>query len=280
MTLGRPPTRVGDQWHGKATEVPNEILQHVKLRPLPITVGGTSNRTFTLNASRTAPAVIWNGDDFIHLKTTVAYSFTTGTDTNLASTGAEGTQTAGIIGVYYMYLDNDGDVILPSVTAPSYVETGFNTGVLGHPGTSRAKNWTYIGFMLCDATTPTFIAMTKTGHDYQFLPQSRVAQSSWINSSWNIVIPDLGKHGLTVAGNIEATTPAISATQVYAIVGGNSANCCFGVQIVKATGTSSAHVATAPFTNLTPADGGKLYSIAGPVVATGKIYVTRITDVV
>lgn len=284
MTFGRPPLRSGLQSQGvRSTDVPLELLQNLKMRPLPVTITGTSNRVFTLNASVTRPAAIWNGDDFIYLKSTVAFTWTTsGTQAVIGSDGAETTEGAAAqtIGVYYMYLDEDGQNVLPSQTAPSYVETSLNTGVLGHPGTSRAQNWTYVGFMLCDATTPTFIAMIKTGHDYQMLPQSRNALCCWISSSWNIIIPDLGDQGLTVGGSIEAQAAAAVATQYYAIVGGDADNCCFGVQAVKGTGQSSAVVLSAPFSNLTPADGGEIYSISGPVVSTGTVYVTRITDVV
>ena len=281
MTLGRPPLRKGKQWQGRATEVPIELMQALKLRPLPVTIGGTSGRTFTLNGSVTRPAMVWNGDDFIHLKSTVAYSWVVGTNAILSSAGAETTVTNSTLGVWYMYLDEDGQNILPSATAPTYVETSYQCGVLGHPGTSRAQNWIYVGFMCCDVITPTFIAMTKTGYDYHMLPQSRGAISSWISSSWNIVIPDLGDQGLTVAGHIEVATPIVS-TQTYVIVGGNSANCCFGVQRLKLSGTnSSAGISGGvPFSNLTPADGGEIYSISGPGAVTGTVYVTRITDVV
>ncbi|HEC61560.1 MAG TPA: hypothetical protein ENI27_04830 [bacterium] len=277
------PTRRSStgQWQGRTTEVPLEIMQSLKLRPLPITVGGTSNRTFTLNASKTFPATLWNGDDIIRLNSTVAYSFTTGTDAVLGSDGAESTQAAGTIGVYYMYLDESGENILPSTTAALYGESKYNTGVLGHPGTSRAQNWTYIGFMLCDAVTPTFIAMTKTGFDYQFLPQSRGAISSWINSSWGIIIPDLGIHGLTVAGNLSVGAPATHLNQ-YTIVGGAaSSNCCFGVVRNQQYGIASSIIySQVPFTGMTPASGGALYSVGGPGAVNGTVYVTRITDVV
>ena len=100
MTLGHPPMRKGLNWHGRATNVPIEVMQALKLRPLPITIGGASNRTFTLNASRTAPAVIWNGDDAIILNTTVAYSWVVGTNAILDSTGADTTRTNGTVNVW------------------------------------------------------------------------------------------------------------------------------------------------------------------------------------
>jgi hypothetical protein len=280
MSLGKPPIRRGGQWQGPATDVPLELLQHLKLRPLPITVGGTSNRTFTLNASTTHPAVIWNGDDFIYLKSTVAYSFTTGTDSVLDSTGAETTQSAGTIGVYYMYLDATGENILPSTTGPDYVEYKYNTGALGHPGTSRAQNWTYVGFVICDATTPTFLSAVKTGFVYNIAPIGKTAISSFVaHSSWASAIPDLGKWGLTVSGDIAVTSTATAVVNQVTI-SGNSTGSSFGViRAMGVGGNSSADITNYPYAGLTPADGGKIYSIASTTV-NGTVYVSQITDVV
>ena len=276
--LGKPPIRQGDQWQGQATDVPLKFMQHIKLRPLPITIGGSSNVTFTLNGGVTAPAVLWNGDDFIYLKTTLAYTWVTGSNNILDSSGAETTRTASVISVWYMYIDNDGDILLPSQTAPSYVETSFDTGVLGHPGTSRAKNWTYVGFQVCSTADLAFIAMTKTGYVYQMAPQSRNAISSFVSSSWNLVIPDLGKHGMTVAGDIGVTTSATAIIN-QVTVAGDSGGSSFGMIRVSSGTSSSADIVYIPFSDLTPASGGEIYSIATGTT-NGTIAVTRIADVV
>lgn len=278
--FGKLPVRRGSQFQGLATDVPLKLMQHLKLRPLPITVGGTSNRTFTLNGSTTSPAVIWNGDDFIYLKSTVAYSWVVGTNAILSSAGAETTLTNSTVGVWYMYLDATGENIVPSATAPSYVEHSSDTGVLGHPGTSRAKNWTYIGFMIADATTPTFLSAVKTGFVYNLAPVGKAAISSFVaHSSWTSHIPDLGKHGLTVAGDIEVTTPT-GAIMNQVTISGNSTGSSFGAYRVSSGGSaSSADTQFVAYSGLAPATGGLIYSIASTTV-NGTVYVSQITDVV
>ncbi len=289
MTLGHPPLRSGKQWHGRATNVPIEVMQSLKLRPLPITISGSSQRTFTLNASKTAPAVIWNGDDVISLNTTVAYSWVVGTNNTLSSAGVETDLTNGTVGVWYMYLDEDGQNIVPSATAPSYVETSFNTGVLGHPGTSRAQNWTYIGFMVADATTPTFLQMYKRGYTYHARSQDTTYKviSSWqVNHEFGVFIPDLGAHGLTVGGHVVVDAGILNSCFTTVRVGGDT-NSCFGTWVsTAASGASVLHRLTTPFSDIAPASSGYLYQDYSPSSGTGQpataatCAITSIVDVV
>ena len=289
MPLGTPPIRRGKQWQGPVTEVPMPIMQALKLRPLPITIGGTLQRTFTLNASVTAPATLWNGDDVIHLKQTVAYSWVVGTNNTLSSAGVETDLTNSTIGVWYMYLDEDGQNIVPSATAPSYVETSLNTGVLGHPGTSRAQNWTYIGFMVADATTPTFVQMYKRGYTYHCDATDTGYEftSSWTsNTEFGIFIPDLGIHGLTVGGNAVVTTGVNLASCWMTVRISGNANSCFGAWTASnMTKESVARAQKAPFDNIVPAASGYLYMdftspVAGVTATPPTCNITTIVDVV
>ena len=286
MPLGTPPIRRGKQWQGRVTEVPIELLQALKLRPLPVTIGGASQRTFTLNGSVTQPAVIWNGDDFIYLKQTVAYSWVVGTNNTLSSAGAETDLTNGTVGVWYMYIDEDGQNLVPSLTAPSYVETSLNTGVLGHPGTSRAQNWTYVGFMIANATTPVFEVAEKRGFTW-FMDRSSTDFAticSWrVNDEFNVFIPDMGIHGLTVGGYIRVALDTAGSCFNTITISGNSSS-CFGVVravggVISATGKFS----ETAFSGLVPAASGLLYQTMAGGAVFGEVpgvCITSIVDVV
>jgi len=287
MTIGRPPLRSGKQWSGRVTDVPMELLQHLKLRPLPITIGGTSQRTFTLNASVTAPAVIWNGDDFIYLKSTVAYSWVAGSNAILSSAGVETTLTNGTVNVWYMYLDEDGVNIVPSATAPSYVETSLNTGVLGHPGTSRAQNWTYVGFMVCDATTPTFIKANKRGYTYHLdaTDSNFATTSSWVTSAtceFNLFIPDLGAQGLTVGGYVIIQSIGVGSCFTNVLLGGDSTSSFGNIEMMGGNLSSFENTMHA-FSGIVPASSGLLSTKweGGAVPTTvPTVCITQIVDVV
>lgn len=140
---------------------------------IPITVSGTSNRTFTVNASVSNPVWFWDGQDFVSLKETLGHDMGTGsTNTVIATTGAlSSSQTPGSTGVKYYYLGMDTDGALgvhPSTVKPSYVEGAFPGTILGHPGVARDRVWRYVGFSFMSATTPVFNYFLKNGKVYNF----------------------------------------------------------------------------------------------------------------
>lgn len=169
-----------------ATLIPNNFIQELRpRRPIPITISGTSNRTFTLNASKTNPVYLPCGKEYIELRETKAFSWLTTANNTLNSTGAEASLTGSTVGVWYYYLSVSKNwstkavtvEILPSLTAPSYIEaTRYNAGSWGHPGTATAKFWVYVGWHICSATTPTFTYAEKSGYDYMLANQD-VSQS-------------------------------------------------------------------------------------------------------
>ena len=176
MSFGAPSLRKGFGWSGRASDVPLPMLQHTRLKPLPALMSGSDDVTFTLNGSVTNPIVVWNGDDFIFLEETVAYTFAEADNTILSSTGAE-TTGAAATGVWYVYLalkpdrgDGAGSYEMrTSTTAPGYVQGEFNAGFWGHPGTTRTAYWSYVGFFICsNATGPVNIGCTKLGYWWQF----------------------------------------------------------------------------------------------------------------
>ena len=243
-------------------------MQAIKLPPLPITVDGTSQRTFTLNAGVTAPVALWIGDDIVILPRTVAYSWIVGTNNTLNSSGVEADLTNSTTGVWYMYLDGDGDTILPSTTAPSYVEAKNQCGYLGHPGTDRAKNWIYVGFMVADATTPVFVAMVKIGYTYHFASQSVATTTTWAALDFTADIPAID--GIMVSGKLE--TGVIGTVSVS----GSSVD-DQGVITVSAVGLTG-NIIQAPFGPIVTTGGGKVW--AKDTVARGDVNITQVVDVV
>ncbi len=178
MSFGAPSLRKGFGWSGKASDVPLPMLQHTRLKPLPVLLssdGGTDD-VWTLNGSVTNPIVVWNGDDFIFLEESIAIIYAETANKILSSTGAETTAAAGT-GIHYVYMalkpdrgDGAGSYELrTSTTAPGYVQGEFNAGFWGHPGTARTAYWSYVGFFICsNATGPVNVGCTKLGYWWQF----------------------------------------------------------------------------------------------------------------
>ena len=140
----------GDVFSGRGTVVPYPLISTLTGRALPVTISGTNNVTFTLNASKTEPVTVWAGNDLIHITKAEAYTWVVGNNDILNSTGVKTTQTASVAGVWYFYAYIDGsDVkLIPSQTAPRKND-------LLHPGTSVASNYAYVGYHVCTtAGTP------------------------------------------------------------------------------------------------------------------------------
>ncbi len=273
--FGDPPLRKGYQFQGPSTDVPVAMMSQIKMKPLPITIGGTSGRTFTLNASVTNPAAIWNGDDFIYLTWSVAYSWVVGTTNSIlhATTGAETTMTNSTAGVWYMYLNKDGTEIFPSATKPSFVEAPNNSGYLGHPGTAKTERYVYVGFMLCDATTPTFITATKKKDSYVYTIAEQAlacaADSAFAAIDGSLVLP---AHGVEVGGYMETNATASGVTSIGDSSTENEGSFQF-------TGDTLGNARKAPFFGLVPDSNGYLWGKTAET-SNSEVNILRIRDVV
>lgn len=271
----------GAAWGGKTTKsVPLSFMQGAKMKaPIPITIGGTSNRTFTVLASATNPVPLWNGNDYWYQRENLAFSFTTGSTARLDSNGAAATESAAAVGLYYFYVGLVSGVvtILPSTVPPSFVEGPFQNGHFSHPGTTRAAFWNYVGFIVCDAVTPTFVAMTKIGFTYglTFANAFEVATTgttfaalAWASDAEKL--PEHGALGLTVGGMLETASGATAETHIANDTGGTGEL------------SGSARVASAisffPFGNIHPTSAGLI--VAKDTAARGDIHITQINDIV
>lgn len=173
QVFGRPRNVTGKSGEWPATLVPLALLQAIKTPAIPITISGSSAVTFTVNAGVTNPVPLWNGNDFIELRETLAHTMdNSATNSVIATTGVlSSAQTPGSTGVKYYYIgqDTEGAISLhPSTVKPSTVEGAKGTGYLGHPGITRDRHWRYVGFSHMSATTPVFSPFAKTGYQYNF----------------------------------------------------------------------------------------------------------------
>lgn len=267
MPFSSTDQRNGSGHLGKSAEVSVAVLNELKVQPLPITIGGTSGRTFTVVGSESAPAIIPFGNGVIPLVSSVAYSWVEGTNTILDSTGAEDTQTNGLTGVWYYYIDADGNTILPSQTAPAYDDSQYGVGELSHPGTSKAKAWRYVGWTTCTATDPTFATVVKGGYTYYIdTPLTKATPgTSWASSAFTGETA-LPTHGVRATIGIESGAAGYVFVSPY--LAGN------GQQEV---GSNTASEVLKASVQMDIVDG-QIY--CKDTVARGDLFVQAITDVV
>jgi hypothetical protein len=255
----------------KSTLVPVKLLQNLKKQaPIPITVSGSNQVTFTINASKTAPVFLWVGEDYIELKENLAYTWTNGSNAILSSAGAATAVTASTLGVWYFYVSvaSDGTLTLkPSQTAPSYAEHRFG-GSYMHPGTSSTTHWGYVGYHVCTtAATPVFLAVEKNGFVYSFLDQSVATTTTWALLDFSGVLP---AHGVTANGFLET-----SATSGDTIEIGTSSTNLRGQLTAK---TPAAVLMYVPFSGIVVNSAGKFYGSS--TTAAGDVHVTQVVDIV
>lgn len=189
-----------------ASLVPLEMLRNIRPRvPYKVTISGSSNIVFTLLGSVTHTIPIWNGNDYGQLKENLAYTWQAGSlNTILNSAGAVTTLQATPVGVWYMYVGLVAGVpiIYPSQTGPSEVQGPFEGGPLVHPGTSRVRVYSYVGFTIASATTPAFLTMVKVGKWYQFAAQTVAnATTGWAERAFT-AMPKLGALGGELRGYV------------------------------------------------------------------------------
>jgi len=276
--FGQPRDIAGKAVADKATLMPLKILRDLNSSaPIPITVSGTSNVVFNVAGSVTDHVALWIGDDLFYLKETLSYTWAASTaNTILNSAGVVTASQAPATGVWYYYVgidDSDGSyVIYPSQTKPSLVEGPNPNGHFTHPGTTKARAYAYVGFHLCDATTPAFIEVTKTGFTYNKATTQVSTATTWAALDFSATVPGHGALGLTVGGHVNTGVGA-SSTVVF----GGSSTAGEGVMKASAGVTTTAD-AFFPFDGITPTATGGVY--AQHTVAAGDMNITRITDVV
>ncbi len=256
----------------RVTMVPVELLQAMKLPPIPVTIGGSNNKVWTLNASVTKPVIFWNGDEPTSLRNTVVYTWNATSNPILDSSGAETTDTDSVLGVWYMYLSADGTTLFPSQTAPSFVEFDdekTNAGALGHPGTSRTQFYRYVGFHVCTtAATPAFLATKKYGHTYHFAAFSVATDTSWTAADYTTRVPAI--EGIKVAGYLSTGTVGTVAVSASSVDDQ-------GEIVVSCVGLSS-NIIDAPFGPIDSTGDGKIW--IKDTVARGAVLISQVVDLV
>lgn len=264
-----------------STAVPLALLQQLKRdTPLPITISGVNQVTFTLAASTTNKIPFWSGRNPFVLQRNLTYTWLTGaTNAILSSAGVYTASQSNSAGIWYMYvgMDIDGDagtvndiILLPSQTAPSYAEGPLNAGILCHPGTTRTTVWNYVGWMLnTTATTPVFEAATKIGYRYNFALTNHTSATATTWAELALSLPAIGAVGGTAGGYI--TVGAAGTLTV-----GSTATEGVGSVIGDAPSASADHLMPLPPMPITA--NGKLYG--NHDTAAGDVNITFVDDVV
>ena len=253
---------------------PSYALQQMKRNvPLPITISGTNNVTFSLNCSVTEKHGFVLGSMFIFLTRALSYTWVAGANNAILNADGEyKTEQSPATGIWYFYVGKDiaGDsgtenaiLLLPSQTPPSYVEDDYNSGHLSHPGLKKTTSWNYVGWVRCNnSSTPTFVACEKIGYDYLFAAQTQNSTTSWAELAF--VLPKLGSLGGKAFGYFKAGT---SGTLT---IGSTSTE---GRGVVVTDGTDYK-----PFGNIAVTPNGKIY--AKHATAAGEVNVTGFVDIV
>lgn len=276
---GNPIRREGKSASGLSSDVPLVLLNQLKTYPIPVTIGGSNNVTFTLKGS-TRPIPFWLDNDLFFLDEDLAYTWDNVSNDILDSTGAETTDTDSVLGVWYMYATINTDrtyEIRGSQTAPE--ATASKHGMyLGHPGTARTQEWRYVGFMVCTtAATPAFKAMVKSGYWWKFAPTSFViVTDAWQTPTATVAtahVPKLAKYGLEIGGTLETG----AGGQVF--IGSHTASTIWDAEldISEATASNVAEQVLQSPVTFAPNDTNIFYGIAAPA---GDFHLTRIKDIV
>jgi len=271
----------------ESTMVPLEWIQNMN-NPIPISMSGTGNLVFTLNASVTDPVCMFVGNDYFTLKETLSYTWSSGSNTVLNSSGATTTQTGSTLGVWYYYVGIvSGTVtIYPSQTAPSYVQHIRNAGFLGHPGTSRTEYWRYIGFQVCTtAATPVFLEMSKHAKTRMYtMPCVAFSQagSDAANQNWTPSTPlYLPKHGVKLRGRITIGNEASAQVRLGFASGTPSETGPLDFYAKNAACVASIkRFAYGTFNNITANANGKVWIQKSTMTTVAAMKITGIEDVV
>ncbi len=278
--LGTPPllTTLNGHYSGLASAVPIELLQQLQHRvPVAVTVGGSNNGTFTLAASVTKPFTIWCGKGVLHIRENVVFTWTNTANQILNSSGVIANDADSVLGVWYMYIDEDGTTLYPSQTAPGFVEAPFNAGYLGHPGTSRVRPYLYVGPMICTtAATPAFSAMVKIGWWWRITEvEADVPSASWAApTNLTLFIPKLGFAGGMVNIGVENGLGG----RMY--IGANSASTLWDAELGVQEVTSNVALQTSFLQFIASPNDTTSPIYARAVLIAGKIHVNGFKDIV
>ena len=281
--FGRTRPITGKSVTTQASLVPVNFLNHVRTLALPITTSGASNIVFTINAGVANPVYIWNGNDYIELRSALSYTWSTGaTNAAIATTGATSSaNTPGAVGVRYYYVGTTSDgttQILPSTAKPVAAEGPFGTYVLGHPGTVRTRHWTYAGWNYMSATTPAFGYFLKKGYVYNI---SNYAYPGVDTQPGEISAAAVPKHdGVTLGGFVTGGTTS-QAVELGAATDATATNALIGVWKTLVSGTSAGAEGQtfATFDNIPVSTNGVFAHIAA-TATTVNVNISRVKDVV
>ncbi len=262
-----------------ATLYPLDMIKYKG--PIPVTVGGSSNVTFTLKGS-TRPIPIWNGNDYQTLNEDLAYTWDSTSNDILDSAGADATDADSVLGVWYFYIAINDDAtgsfeLRPSQTGPvTYASGAFDAGVLGHPGTSRTKFWTYVGPHICTTADLAFSAMTKIGYNWRITEaEADVPSASWAApTNLTLFIPMLGFAGLTVNIGVENGLGG----RMY--IGAHTASTLWDAELGVQEVTSNVALQTSFLQFIASPNDTTSPIYARAVLIAGKIHVNGFKDVV
>jgi hypothetical protein len=263
--------------------VPVELLQRLKSNvPLPISITAT---TFVLNGGVTEPVAIWNGNDFTTLRETLTYTFINGTNTTfLNSSGVTTAAQVTAATVYYFYagLSTTGALqMYPSSSAPSYVEGPYQGNHWSHPGTTRDKYWSYVGFSQNTATTPSFALLQKRGFLYHnptptAMGVINVAQDTTVAAAISLANLVPVHSGVKMYGWAAGATDAAGSN----IWLGSTSLAAQEFQIATAS-VAAVRPAIGNVGPLTPDSSAQLWAYAQTTLAAGgQVNITVIEDVV
>lgn len=254
-----------------ALTIPQELIKSLAsvMRPLPITVGGSNNGTFTL-AGATTPFHIWIGQFLQYSAADITYTWNAVSNPILDSDGVESTDANSELGIWYMYAyrnSSNGITLIPSQTKPAYSVSSYG-GYLEHPGTLKVRAYSYVGIMLCTtAATPAFKAMTKADYTYTFAVLSVATTATWAELAFTGAKALPAFIGLTCAGYLETGSGGTVAIS-------GSATEDEGVQIAE----SNAGVDKMPFSGIPITANGKVW--AKDTTQRGDVHVTSFVDIV
>lgn len=266
--FGDPRPLSGRMVSTRATHVPLGFVDRTRLQPIPAVYTSTS---FVINASSTAPVYIWIGADLFKIEETLTYTFTAAANTILNSSGVVTTGQSAVAGAWYMYagIGDSGEALLyPSQTAP-------NESSLNHPGTSKVRDYAYVGFAQCTAaTTPAFTAFVKKGYTLHTAALTVATATTWAELAYTgaKALPAHGALGCQVSGHLNVGSGANSTI----VVGSTSTN-TIGVHKASVSGTTSQDVFH-PLPPMETTANGKIY--AQHTVAAGDVNITKIHDLI
>ncbi len=264
-----------------ASLVPLGILNSLQTTPVPITISGSSNVTFTVAASVTKPVYIWSGRDIIALKSNLSYTHTNdSTNVVISSGGAKTTaQTPGAVGLRYFYagIDSAGAIeMFPSTEKPSYVEGPFPSGERGHPGTTRDRVWTYMGWAFMSTTAPVFTYAKKIGYTYNV---SKHAYAGVATEPGYITMAIVPRHeGIEVGGIVTGAAGGQECSLGGATHAGTACEQVGAWQSVLTGATDFGQFQS--FDNLPVNSDGNVLARIEATATTVNVIITRIKDVV